>query len=179
MTCVSRWPGVMCYGNGYLLWERVNKAGKTHKIPCVNRVWAGGKEMGLGERERDQWTLSRWQVELVVVGNLCTGMSRDRGQCRAPPVWSVIQILTVTMTCQPWHALPLPLITCHDVIMCPVVIMGSPRKRERDLIVIFSWICTEKNLDWWKWKNVSCDYQSALWMCHGFAPPDHWGVIWR
>ena len=58
MTSVSRWPGVMCYGNGYLLWERVNKAGKTHKIPRVNRVWAGGKEMGLGERERDQWTLS-------------------------------------------------------------------------------------------------------------------------
>ena len=82
MTSVSRWPGVMCYGNGYLLWERVNKAGKTHKIPCVNRVWAGGcyEEMGLGEREgeRDQWTLGVMAGGASGGGNLCTGMSRDR-----------------------------------------------------------------------------------------------------
>ena len=159
----------MCYGNGYLLWERVNKAGKTHKIPCVNRVWAGGKEMGLGERERDQWTLSRWQVELVVVGNLCTGMSRDRGQCRAPPVWSVIQILTVTMTCQPWHALPLPLITslswCHHAQLSS----WAHQERERDLIVIFSWICTEKKPGLMKMKKcflrLSICIMNVSWIC--------------
>ena len=81
MTSVSRWPGVMCCGNGYLLWERVNKAGKTHKIPCVNRVWAGGcEEMGLGEREREraQWTLGVMAGGAGGGGNLCTGMSRDR-----------------------------------------------------------------------------------------------------
>ena len=122
VTSVSRWPGVMCCGNGYLLWERVNKAGKTHKIPCVNRVWAGGcyEEMGLGERERETsepWV--RWQVELVVVvGNLCTAMSRDRARPALSPVWSVIQILTVTMTCHPWpHGSPTDhrLSRCHNV----------------------------------------------------------------
>ena len=101
MTSVSRWPGVMCCGNGYLLWERVNKAGKTHKIPCVNRVWAGGcEEMGLGERERERepsepWVW--WQVELVVVVTFALGWAETEWA----PVWSVIQILTVSMTCHP------------------------------------------------------------------------------
>ena len=144
-------------------------------IECEQAVkkWVWEKERETSE----PWVDGRWSWWWWVTFAL--GWAETEGWC-APPVWSVIQILTVTMTCQPWHALPLPLITslswCHHA-QCHHGL--TKKERERDLIVIFSF-CTEKNLDWWKWKMFSaCDYQSALWMCHGFAPPDHWGVIWR
>ena len=134
VTSVSRWPGVMCYGNRYLLWERVNKAGKTHKIPRVNRVWAGGKKW-VWEKERERpvnpecdgrWSWWWWWVTFALR-------------------WAETELAPLCLQCglwyrywqSPWHVIPgpmaLPLITgCHDVIMCPgtVVIPGPPSNRE-------------------------------------------------
>ena len=160
MTWVSRWPGVMCCGNGYLLWERVNKAGKTHKIPCVNRVWAGGcyEEMGLGERERETsepWVW--WQVELVVVVTFALGWAETEWA----PVWSVIQILTVIiMTCHPCHVA-----SCHH--------QWSTKQQLHS----HHWLNLHRGkfLEWvlrWGKMFVWADDPSVLWMCHGGAPLD-------